>query len=49
MLIDSHCHLDYYSEVEIPEVIARARAAGVGEMVTIGVTLSQSRAIRAIA
>jgi TatD DNase family protein len=49
MLVDSHCHLDYFSETELSEVIARARAAGVGEMVTIGVTLSQSRAIRAIA
>lgn len=44
MLIDSHCHLDYFSAPgERAEVIARARAAGVEEMVTIGVTLSQSR------
>jgi TatD DNase family protein len=43
MLIDSHCHLDYFSETERPDVIARAKAAGVTEMVTIGVTLSQSR------
>jgi len=49
MLVDSHCHLDYFSEAERPEVIARAQAAGVTEMVTIGVTLSQSHAIRAIA
>jgi TatD DNase family protein len=42
MLIDSHCHLDYFSETERPDVIARAKAAGVTEMVTIGVTLSQS-------
>jgi TatD DNase family protein len=49
MLVDSHCHLDYFSEAERPEVIARAQAAGVAEMVTIGVTLSQSHAIRAIA
>ncbi len=49
MLIDSHCHLDYFSDAERTDVIARARDAGVGEMVTIGVTLSQSRAIRAIA
>ena len=49
MLIDSHCHLDYFSDAELADVIARAQAAGVGEMVTIGVTLSQSRAIRAIA
>ena len=49
MLIDSHCHLDYFSEAERPEVIARARAAGVGQMVTIGVTLSQSLQAIAIA
>jgi TatD DNase family protein len=49
MLIDSHCHLDYFSETERPEVIARAKAAGVGEMVTIGVTMSQSRQAIAMA
>jgi TatD DNase family protein len=44
MLIDSHCHLDYFNEPgEQAEVVARARAAGVGEMVTIGVTLHQSQ------
>ena len=44
MLIDSHCHLDYFNQPgEQAEVIERARAAGVGAMVTIGVTLSQSR------
>jgi TatD DNase family protein len=49
MLIDSHCHLDYFSETERPEIIARAKAAGVGQMVTIGVTLSQSRQAIAMA
>jgi TatD DNase family protein len=44
MLIDSHCHLDYFNlPGEQEEVIARARAAGVEQMVTIGVTLSQSK------
>lgn len=42
MLIDSHCHLDYYTEAERPDVIARAHAAGVGELVTIGTTMAQS-------
>jgi TatD DNase family protein len=42
MLIDSHCHLDYFSEAERPDIIARAKAAGVKRMVTIGVTLRQS-------
>ncbi len=44
MLVDSHCHLDYFSQPsEQAEVIERARLAGVKEMVTIGVTLNQSR------
>ena len=42
MLIDSHCHLDYFSDAERPDVLARAAAAGVGGMVTIGTTLTQS-------
>jgi TatD DNase family protein len=45
VLIDSHCHLDYFKDSEFPEVIARARAAGVGEMVSIGTSLEQSRRI----
>jgi TatD DNase family protein len=43
MLIDSHCHLDYYSDAERPQVLARAASAGVGGMVTIGTSLAQSR------
>src|ERR1700682_2325153 len=50
MLIDSHCHLDYFDAPgERAEGIARARAAGVEQMVTIGVTLSQSRQVIDIA
>jgi TatD DNase family protein len=45
MLIDSHCHLDYYTPLELPDVLARAEAAGVGQMVTIGTTLDQSAAL----
>ena len=29
MLVDSHCHLDYFTPMELPEVLARAAAAGV--------------------
>lgn len=47
MLIDSHCHLDHYSEAELPDVLARARAAGVDELVSIGTSMAQSRAILA--
>jgi TatD DNase family protein len=42
MLVDSHCHLDYFVPEERPLIVERARAAGVAEMVTIGVTFSQS-------
>jgi TatD DNase family protein len=49
MLIDSHCHLDYFTEAERPDVVARAMAAGVGQMVTIGTTLEQSRRLPALA
>jgi TatD DNase family protein len=42
MLVDSHCHLDCFTPMELPDVLARADAAGVAEMVTIGTTLAQS-------
>lgn len=48
MLIDSHCHLDYF-EAEMDAVLARAAVAGVAEMVTIGVRLPDSHKVRAIA
>jgi TatD DNase family protein len=46
MLIDSHCHLDYFSADEIPDVIRRAAVENVGEMVTIGTRIGQSVHIR---
>lgn len=48
MLIDSHCHLDSYTAEERAGVLARAAAAGVGEMVTIGTRLARSDEVRAI-
>lgn len=48
MLVDSHCHLDYFVEAETEQVIARAKAAGVGRMVTIGVRHSQSAQVKAL-
>ncbi len=42
MLIDSHCHLDYYTPAELPEILARARQAGVASLVTIGTRLSHA-------
>ncbi|MGH7040695.1 MAG: TatD family hydrolase [Acetobacteraceae bacterium] len=49
MLIDSHCHLDYFTAAELPDVLARAAAAGVAEMISIGTTLAQAPAVIAIA
>jgi len=51
ILVDSHCHLDYYKEEdgELDAVIARARAAGVATMVTIGTRISEFERVRAIA
>ena len=49
MLIDSHCHLDYYTADELPGVLARAAAAGVGEMVTIGTTFAQAATVTRLA
>jgi TatD DNase family protein len=49
MLVDSHCHLDYYTEEEIEAVIGRAAEAGVGRMVTIGVRVEQAAQVKALA
>jgi len=49
MLIDSHCHLDYFQAGEIEGILARAAAADVGEMVTIGTRLSEFPRMRALA
>src|SRR5690242_5554785 len=49
MLIDSHCHLDYFTPAERPAVLDRAATAGVAGMVTIGTTMAQSRGLPALA
>lgn len=50
MLVDSHCHLDYLErDGDLEEVVARARRAGVGRMVTICTKLSEFERVRAIA
>jgi TatD DNase family protein len=49
-LVDSHCHLDFPDFAdEVPEIVARARAAGVTRMVTICTRLAQAPQVRAIA
>jgi TatD DNase family protein len=42
MLVDTHCHLFMLDE-PVEEVLARARAAGVGHLVDVGVDLESSR------
>ncbi len=50
MLVDSHCHLDVADFApERDAVVARARAAGIGTMLTIGTRLDEFAGVRAIA
>lgn len=49
MLVDSHCHLDYAEAAERPEILARARRAGVRSLLTIGTKVSAFDDVRAIA
>ncbi len=43
-LVDTHCHLDSYTDdIEIGEVVARARSAGVRLIVNAGVTVESSK------
>ncbi len=50
MLVDSHCHLDFPDfAAELPDVVARAQAAGVSHLVTISTRVKRFDQIRAIA
>jgi TatD DNase family protein len=50
MLIDSHCHLDFEDfGAERDEVLARARRAGIGGMLTICTKVTEFPAVRALA
>lgn len=50
MLIDSHCHLDFSDfKDEVPALLERARAAGVGGMITICTHASKFAQVAAIA
>lgn len=49
-LVDSHCHLDFPDfEGQVPEIVARARAAGVTRMVTICTKMHRIPVVQAIA
>ncbi|OUJ00966.1 TatD family hydrolase [Acetobacter cibinongensis] len=47
-LIDSHCHLDHFTDEEIPALLAAAKAAGVTGMVTIGTRLARAHQQKAL-
>jgi TatD DNase family protein len=50
MLVDSHCHLDFPDfAAELEAIIARARSAGVGTMLTICTRLDEFDGVRTIA
>jgi TatD DNase family protein len=50
MLVDSHCHLDFPDfKDELDDVVARAKAAGIGRMVTISTRVRRQDGLLAIA
>ncbi|WP_349434396.1 TatD family hydrolase [Pararhizobium sp. A13] len=50
MLIDTHCHLDFPDfEAERDAIVARAHAAGVGQMITISTRVKRFETILSIA
>lgn len=50
MLVDSHCHLDFPDfATELDEIIARARAADIGRIVTISTRVKRHAQVLAIA
>jgi TatD DNase family protein len=50
MLIDTHCHLDFPDFApEQAEIVARAKARGVGRMITISTHLSRVDRVKAVA
>lgn len=48
MLVDSHCHLDYFAN-EFDEVLERAEAAGVTRMLTIATNVRKAAVYRELA
>jgi TatD DNase family protein len=50
MLVDSHCHLDFPDfAAELDDVVARARAAGLGRMVTISTRVRRHASVLGVA
>ena len=49
MFVDTHCHIDQHDPNELPDIVARARDAGVGAVFVAGTTVAASRRCVAIA
>lgn len=49
MLIDSHCHLDFKDFTDLDAVLDRARKAGVGQFLTIGISKPDFPKVQAVA
>ena len=43
LLIDTHTHLDSFSDTEVSSILDRARSVGVGAVISAGTTQSTSR------
>ena len=48
VLIDSHCHLDHFSQEELPDLLANASQAGLGGLVTSGTRLARAAEQKAL-
>ncbi len=48
-LADSHCHLDYFENSELENVLRRARDQGVGRFITIGTSVEQAETAKELA
>lgn len=48
-IVDSHCHLCSKAFGDLPQTLARARAAGVGDIINIGLGPENSRQVLALA
>lgn len=42
LLVDSHCHLDFFTDDEVTTLLDHAVEAGLGELVTIGTRISKA-------
>ena len=43
MLVDSHVHLDSYSDNEVNQILDRARKVGVGFVISAGTTIASTK------